>query len=198
MSILNTNAALRDSVRWAYSEAAKNPEAEHPFPTGRALAEELGYPPNLLSSLPAIATEAFAGVSAVAIFAGIPEGATVLDLGCGAGLDALIAARRVGSGGQVIGVDFSQLMLARAQQAATESGTDNVVLLLAGGEQLPLKANAIDVALVNGIFNLNPARGLIFRELARVVRPGGLVFAAELILREALSAEEQTQANWFA
>jgi arsenite methyltransferase len=198
MDILNTNSALRDSVRGAYSKAAKNPEAEHPFPTGRAFAAALGYPPDLLSSLPPIATEAFAGVSNVAIFADIPQGATVLDLGCGAGLDALTAARRVGSGGQVIGVDFSQLMLARARQAAIQNGTDNVVLWLAGGEQLPIKAHTIDIALVNGIFNLNPTRELIFRELARVVRPGGLVFAAELILREALSADEQTQVNWFA
>jgi len=115
------NQHLRNGVRQAYSDVAKNPQAEHPFPVGRQFAESLGYPPGLLADLPALAVEAFTGVSNVAIFADIPEGATVLDLGCGAGLDSLIAAKRVGPAGHVIGLDFSEPMLARAWQAAAEA-----------------------------------------------------------------------------
>lgn len=190
---------LRDGVRQAYSAAADNPQGDHPFPVGRQFAESLGYPSALLADLPAVAVEAFAGVSNVAIFADIPEGATVLDLGCGAGLDSLIAAQRVGPTGRVIGLDFSESMLARARQAAAETDLNNIEFQQADAETLLLEDASIDAALVNGIFNLNPARDLIFFELARVVRSGGAVYGAEIILREPLPPEEQaSETNWFA
>ncbi|MFQ5932270.1 MAG: methyltransferase domain-containing protein, partial [Nitrospiraceae bacterium] len=174
---------LRDGVRRAYSAAAVSPQDEHPFPVGRRFAESVGYPQDLLTRLPSASVDAFSGVSSVAVFADIPVGATVLDLGCGAGLDSLIAARRTGPQGKAIGVDFSDAMLARARQAAAEVGIDNVEYNQADAEKLPIENGSVDVALVNGIFNLNPARCEIFHELARVVRQGGAVYAAELILR---------------
>lgn len=190
---------LRAGVERAYSAAADRPQAEHPFPVGREFAQSLGYPAELLAQFPAAAVDAFAGVSNVAIFADIPLGATVLDLGCGAGLDSLIAARRTGPGGRVIGVDFSQSMLQRAGQAVAEMGLVNVKFRQAAAEALPLDNASIDVALVNGIFNLNPARDCIFQELARVMRPDGSVYAAEIILRELLPPEvQESEANWFA
>jgi SAM-dependent methyltransferase len=193
------NETLRDKVRAAYSAAAEKPVDKHPFPMGRVFAESLGYSATLLDSLPPIATEAFAGVSNVHTFAVIAEGATVLDVGCGAGLDSLLAARAVGPSGKVIGVDFSEAMLERARQAAKEAGVRNVVFEQSGAEQLPLASGSIDVAVVNGIFNLNPARDCIFRELARVVRVDGMVYAAELILNGPLPPNVmQTDADWFA
>lgn len=189
---------LREGVRKAYSRAAETPREEHPFPVGRRFAESLGYPKDVLDTLPQACVEAFAGVSNISVFADISEDATVLDLGCGAGLDTLIAARRVGSGGRVIGVDFSVSMLARAGEAAGEAGCENVSFYRADAEELPLEDGSVDVALVNGIFNLNPKRKAIFHELARVVRPGGEIYAAELILREPLPEEEKGEANWFA
>jgi arsenite methyltransferase len=189
---------LRSAVQKAYSVAAEKPLEKHAFPVGRVLAERLGYPAELLNTLPPISVEAFAGVSNVAVFAAIPAGATVLDLGCGAGLDSLIAARRVGRDGRVIGIDFSDSMLARARQAAAVLGVD-VTFCRSDAEQVPLESASVDVALVNGIFNLNPARAQIFVELARVVRPGGHVYAAELILREAVTKPDHfTEAEWFA
>ena len=189
---------LRDAVRSAYSAAAEHPLDKHAFPVGRVLAEGLGYPADLLDTLPAVSVDAFAGVSNLSVFAEIPAGAQVLDLGCGAGLDSLIAARRVRPDGQVIGVDFSEAMLARARQASAVASVA-VTLFRADAERLPLEDGSIDVALVNGIFNLNPARTEIFRELTRVVRPGGRAYAAELITREAASgAGEFSEADWFA
>jgi SAM-dependent methyltransferase len=189
---------LRSAVEKAYSAAAEQPLDKHAFPVGRVLAERLGYPTEMLETLPPVSVEAFAGVSNVAVFAAIAAGATVLDVGCGAGLDSLIAARRAGADGWVIGIDFSGAMLLRAHQAAAVFGVD-VTFCRGDAEQLPLEDAAVDVALVNGIFNLNPARSQIFRELARVVRPGGRVYAAELILREAVSKPGQfTEAEWFA
>ncbi|MBI4718861.1 MAG: methyltransferase domain-containing protein [Planctomycetes bacterium] len=192
-------AELRESVKTAYSAAAEHPGDEHPFPVGRPFAQSVGYDAKLLESLPRCAVEAFAGVSNVAVLAELFEGGTVLDLGCGAGLDTLIAARRVGLGGKVVGVDFSASMLARARRAALEAALANVEFELADAEALPLEDASVDVALVNGIFNLNPHRQAIFRELARVTRPEGNVFGAELILLEPLpAAERASPTNWFA
>jgi len=192
------SSQLRSAVQKAYSAASERPLQKHAFPVGRGLAEQLGYPVELLETVPPVSVEAFAGVSNVALFAAIPAAATVLDLGCGAGLDSLIAARRAGADGRVIGIDFSDSMLARARQAAAVFGVD-VTFFRGDAEQLPLDSAAVDVALVNGIFNLNPARAQIFRELARVVRPGGHVYGAELILREAVAKPGHfTEAEWFA
>ncbi len=190
---------IRTGVLRAYSTAAENPQAEHPFPVGRQFAENLGYSLEVLTGIPAVAVDAFAGVSNVAVFAEIPSGATVLDLGCGAGLDSLIAAQRVGPTGQVIGLDFSPTMLQRARQAAIEADIERVEFRHNDAENLDLEDASIDIALVNGIFNLNPTREQIFHELARVIRPGGAVYAAELILREPLPPEVQaSETNWFA
>ncbi len=191
-------ARLRSAVQGAYSAAADRPRDKHAFPLGRAFAESLGYPPELLAGLPPDSIDVFAGVSNVSVAASIPAGVAVLDLGCGAGLDSLIAAGRVGSEGHVIGVDFSAAMLARARRATAAIG-GNVGFVRADAERLPLQRASIDVALVNGIFNLNPAREEIFRELARVVRPGGFVYAAELILTEAVERTGPiSDSDWFA
>jgi len=190
---------LRDRVRGAYSIAAEHPDQKHAFPVGRQFAESIGYPADLLASLPSVACDAFAGVSNVSVFAEIPMGATVLDLGCGSGTDTLIAAGRVGASGKVIGVDFSGSMLSRARQAISESGIVNVELRESDAERLPIADGEIGVAIVNGIFNLNPAREAIFRELARVVRAAGTVYAAELILSQPLPPEARAnESDWFA
>ncbi|MCO6438610.1 MAG: methyltransferase domain-containing protein [Phycisphaerae bacterium] len=149
--------------------------------------------------MPAVAVEAFAGVSNVSMFADIPADSRVLDLGCGAGLDTLIAAQRTAANGRVIAVDFSDSMLDRARRAVTEAGTQNVDVRKGDAEELPAESASIDVVIINGIFNLNPAREAIFRELARVVRTNGRVFAAELILKEPLPENERRDVcNWFA
>src|SRR5437899_710299 len=100
----NDPVQLRAGVYQAYSAVAQQPQPEHPCAVGQDFAETLRYPKELLDRLPAAATEAFTGVSNVSLFADLPSGATVLDLGCGAGLDSLIAAERVGSTGKVIGI----------------------------------------------------------------------------------------------
>ncbi|MDQ7026027.1 MAG: methyltransferase domain-containing protein [Anaerolineae bacterium] len=189
---------LRQGVHDAYSKVALQPNGEHPFPTGSDFAAQIGYPSDFLDIIPQNAIQSFAGVSNVSIFADIPTGASVLDLGCGTGLDSHIAAQKVTNEGRVIGVDFSQAMLNQAQSATHESNTSNLSFVQAGGEKLPLADQTIDIALINGIFNLNPMRDMIFQELARVLRRGGLVFAAEIILSEPLADDERSQANWFA
>jgi SAM-dependent methyltransferase len=190
---------IRAGVREAYSAAARHPRREHPFPLGREFAESLGYPRSVLDDLPEVAVEAFTGVSNVSILAALAPGDTVLDLGCGAGLDSLVAARRVGPLGRVVGIDFSRAMLGRASGGIRTSGVHNIVLARAAAESLPLSDESIDVALINGMLNLNPARTEIFRELARAIVPGGVVYSAELILKEPLPESVRAdEASWFA
>jgi len=190
---------LRDGVHAVYSHVADSPAAEHPFKVGRVFAEGLGYPAEWLDRVPAASVEAFTGVSCVSVFADLPEGARVLDLGCGAGMDALIAAMRVGGAGHVTGLDFSAAMLARARSSAAQTGLRNVTFRAGDAERLPLDEAAVDVALVNGIINLNLEREQIMRELARVLRPGGALYCAETILREPLTDEERNNlTNWFS
>ena len=188
---------LRDEVHDAYSRIAVEPSGRHPFPVGRALTETVGYPAAWLARIPEAAIDAFAGISCLPCFADVPGGSQVLDLGCGSGLDSLLAAR---TASRVLGVDFSPQMLARARAAADSAGVTNVEYRLGAAEAIPAETGSIDVAIVNGIFNLNPARTEIFRELARVVRDGGCVFAAELILAQPLPADRPpaSQVDWFA
>ena len=190
---------LKEGVREAYSKAAEHPGEDHPFPVGRRFAESVGYPSDLLRQLPAASVGGFAGVSNLSIIAEIFEGATVLDLGCGGGLDSLISARRVGNQGQVLAVDFSPAMLKCAKQGLLESGMTNVRIFSGDAERLPIEDESVDVALANGIFNHNPERASIFSELARVVKPGGCVYVAEIILRDDLGQQvPASAANWFA
>ncbi len=190
---------LRESVRVAYSAAADVPGANHPFPIGAAFARELGYPDALLQRLPDEAVDSFAGVSSVSIQALLREGQDVIDIGCGAGLDSLIAAERLGPTGRLVGIDFSARMLERACRSARLLGLAQVAFVRASAEQLPFRDSSIDIALVNGIFNLNPFRDEIFRELGRVVRPGGHVVGAELVLGSNLPEHLKAgDANWFS
>lgn len=189
----------RDAVRRAYSNAARMPRGSHPFPVGRRFAKSVGYPTALLKTISSQSTESFSGVSNVAVYSDIQDADTVLDLGCGAGLDAIVVSRRVGPEGRVVGVDFSSEMIFKARRAVAETCADNLELVIATGEQLPLETGSFDLALVNGIFNLNPFRNQLFRELARVVRVGGRVWSAEIILKEPLSeAHRRSEAAWFA
>jgi arsenite methyltransferase len=190
---------LRAKVNGAYSAAATRPEQKHPFPIGRELAENLEYPSEVLDDVPYPSVEAFAGVSNVSLFAELPVGATVLDLGCGAGMDSIIAARRVGPTGRVTGIDFSEAMLARARAAKELVNLPYLQFQQGDAEYLPMADESIDVALVNGIFNLNPKRKEVFSELVRVLRPRGRAYVAELILTRPLpEGDHASESNWFA
>ncbi len=123
-----------------------------------------------------------------------PYGA-ILDVGCGAGLDAMVAASRAGPACRVVGVDFSREMVLRARRATEE--VPQISILTAEAGSLPLVADSIDLALVNGLFNLNPQRAALFSELARVVRPGGKVYAAEIVLNSDTEVA-RSRSNWFA
>lgn len=196
---VKTGESLEAGVREAYSRAALDPAGTHPFPVGRAFAESLGMPRDLLDRMPQISLDAYAGVSPVSVFAHLEPGSTVFDLGCGSGLDSLVAAERVGAAGRVIGIDFSRPMLDRARAGAGQAGIANVLFTQAAADKLPLASGSVDAVMANGIFNLNPRRAAIFSELGRVTRENGSMFAAELIIAEPLPEELKRGAdNWFS
>lgn len=194
-----TQDDLRKKVNDTYSAAAAEPQGRHPFPVGRRFAESIGYPPDLLDIFPEVVSDTFTGVSNVSIFAEIESGAAVLDIGCGAGLDSLIAARKTGPSGKVIGIDFSLTMNQKARQAAIDAGQENLEFYLAAAEDLPVREGSVDVILLNGIFNLNPYRDRIFKELFRTLKHGGRVYAAELLLKKpALTEQACSLDGWFS
>jgi len=196
---ITESAQLREGVLRAYSEAATNPQGKHPFPVGRWFAESIGYPVKILNSLPPLVAETFTGVSNVSIFAEIPEGSTVLDIGCGAGLDAFIASQKTGIRGHVIGIDFSDTMIQKAREATSKVNLNNIEFYCAAAEKLPFSNESVDVILVNGIFNLNPFRDQVFSELVRVIKTGGSVYAAELVLKKPQPAKKVHKLDdWFS
>ena len=192
------DSQLLDAVRQSYSRAADDPAGKHPFPVGRDFSESVGYPAHILDALPAATVNAFAGVSNVSIFADISQGSTVLDVGCGSGLDSLISAGKTGPSGRVIGVDFSESMLRKAREAAGVAGAE-IEFHCCDASQTPLEEGSIDVILVNGIFNLNPKREEIFAEMNRLLKAGGHVYAAELVLTSSIRRKGlRNLDDWFS
>jgi len=183
--------ALEELVRDAYSRVAAQPEQpEVPFPTGRLLAEGIGYPPELLDGMPESAVECCCGVSAVGVWADLREDDVVLDLGCGAGLDSFVAADRVA---RTVGVDFSESMLERARSV----GDARTTFHSCEAWHVPYPDASFTAVLMNGILNLNPRRADIVAEVKRLLAPGGRMYGAELVLTNPLEPGQKTMSNWF-
>src|SRR5204863_1731135 len=148
---------LRDEIQKTYTEVSTQPGEDFIFPTGRGWAEDLGYPQPELSNVPDATVDSFAGVANPHVLGRIEKGATVLDLGCGAGTDLLIAAQMVGPEGDVIGVDMTPAMLKRAMSSAREMGVaDRVELHESLIESLPLPDAEVDIVISNGVIDLVP------------------------------------------
>jgi SAM-dependent methyltransferase len=150
---------------------------------------EAYYSPEELAFLPRETVELALGVGNPLRYAGLREGETVLDLGCGAGIDTLLAARAVGPGGTAIGVDMTPQMAERARRNAKAAGLANVEIQEGTIEALPLPADSVDVAISNGVLNLSTRKSRVLAETMRVLKPGGRVAIADLVLDEALPEE---------
>jgi arsenite methyltransferase len=184
---------LRDEIRKTYTDVSTAPEQEFIFPTGRAWAQELGYPEPELAWIPQATVESFAGVANHWTLGRIEPGAVVVDLGCGAGTDLLIAAQMTGPTGRVIGVDMTATMLGRARQSATEMGLRNVELHQSLIEALPLDDASADVVISNGVIDLVPDKDAVLDEIDRVLRPGGRLQLADVIIHHEVSADARSR-----
>jgi arsenite methyltransferase len=180
---------LREEIRKTYSDVSTAPEQEFIFPTGRAWAQELGYPEPELSRVPDATVESFAGVANHWLLGPIESGSVVLDLGCGAGADLLIVAQMTGPTGRVIGVDMTASMLDRARTSADEMGLGNVALHEGLIESVPLEDASVDVVISNGVIDLVPDKDAVFDEIDRVLRPGGRLQVADVVIHHEVSED---------
>ena len=180
---------LREEIRRTYTDVSTEQDQEFIFPTGRGWAQELGYPEPELSRVPDATVESFAGVANHWALGRIAPGEVVLDLGCGAGTDLLIAAQMTGAGGRAIGVDMTTAMLERASASAREMGLVNVRFHEALIESLPLENASVDVVISNGVIDLVPDKDAVFDEIDRVLRPGGRLQFADVVIHQEVSED---------
>lgn len=182
-------ATLRRQIQEKYTEVARTPEVGFHFHMGRSLALMLDYDFADIDSLPSCSVESFAGTGNPFSMGRLNLGETVLDVGCGAGLDTLIAAQQVGGAGRVIAVDMTDAMLEQASAAVSEMGLTNIDLRKGMAEDLPVAAQSVDVVISNGVINLCPDKVAVMTEIHRVLRPGGRVQIADIIVHKEVPQE---------
>lgn len=191
---------MRGHVGETYSRLALDPAGRFHFHHGIDYAVGmLAYDRSELESLPGDTTARFAGLGNPLRIGPIPAGATVIDIGCGAGMDLLLAARRTGPGGKAIGIDATAAMRERALAGARADGVEDRVEIREGrAEALPVDDASVDVVISNGVINLTPDKSAAFAEIARVLRPGGRLYLADVAIDEELSDRARSDPDLWA
>lgn len=185
----NANA-IKDKIRQRFVKVAIDPTAPQRHPSGPASAKKLGYDPAEIDALPAVVVESFAGVGNPLGLHEVRPGATVVDIGCGAGVDSILAARKLGLSGRVIGVDMTQEMVKKATDNAVAAGVTNTEFHHGEADHLPVGDGAVDVVISNGVFNLCLDKPKVLAEVFRVLRPGGRLQMADILLGETVTDEQ--------
>ena len=180
---------LRRAIAAKYTEVATNPEVGFHFHTGRPLALMLGYPSEVIDQLPSATVASFAGMGNPFLFGALQAGEQVVDVGCGAGLDTLIAAQQVGPTGRVVAVDMTAEMRVKTELGARELGLSNVEVREGFAEALPVNDHTADVIISNGVVNLCPDKRAVFREMRRVLKPGGRIQIGDILVHKEVPQE---------
>ncbi|HXV62821.1 MAG TPA: methyltransferase domain-containing protein [Vicinamibacteria bacterium] len=178
---------LRAAIRDEYQMVAREPERGFHFHTGRKLAGILGYGDALLEGIPERAIESFAGTGNPFSLGELEPGERVVDVGCGAGMDSLIAARMVGPHGAVVGIDMTPEMVEKAEAARKEADLPNVEFRRGYVEELPVPDGWADAIISNGVFNLTPDKMRTLKEMARVLKPGGRLQLGDILVEKPVS-----------
>ena len=177
---------LRRAIQIEYAAVATEPQGDYHFHTGRGLAQFLGYDETWLEGVPESTIASFAGTGNPFRMRKLEPGERVVDVGCGAGMDSLIAARMTGPKGQVISVDMTPAMLHKAAAGARKAGIQNVTFREGFAEALPVADGWADVVISNGVLNLMPDKEAGLREMARVLRPGGRLQIGDILVDRAV------------
>jgi SAM-dependent methyltransferase len=177
---------LRSAIQAEYAEVAENPGKGFHFHTGRRLAGILEYPDEWLEAIPEASVESFAGTGNPFSLGSLRPGDRVVDVGCGAGIDSLIAAGMVGPEGRVIGVDMTPRMLEKSRRAAEVAGLDNVEFHEAYAEELPVPDGWADVVISNGVLNLMPDKPAVLGDMFRALKPGGRLQIGDILVQKAV------------
>jgi SAM-dependent methyltransferase len=171
---------LREQVRDKYRDVALTPHAEHHFHTGRPLTARLGYDQTVVDAFPDQAVESFAGVGNPFSMRRLAPGERVVDLGSGAGFDSFVAAGQVGATGEIVGIDMTPEMLTKSRGTAKELGFTHVSFREGLAEAIPVEDGWADAVISNGVINLCADKQVVFAEIHRVVRPGGVLQFADI------------------
>lgn len=177
---------LRHAIQEEYDEVASHPHKGFHFHTGRPLACMLEYQDEWLEGIPESCIESFAGTGNPFSLGELSSGERVVDVGCGAGIDSLIAAKKVGPDGRVVGVDMTPSMLKKARRAAGEAELKNVEFREGYAEALPVHDGWADVLISNGVLNLMPDKAAALEEMSRVLKPGGRLQIGDILVQKAL------------
>jgi SAM-dependent methyltransferase len=191
---------LRQLVRAEYDRVAREPQGKFHFHRGPQYASRmLRYDAQELATIPEESTACFAGVGNPHRMGPIAAGETILDIGCGAGMDLLLAAQRTGATGRAIGVDMTPAMIERAKAAALKAGLWETVEVRRGiAEELPIDSATIDVVISNGVLNLSADKVRAFSEVFRVLRPGGRFHLADVVVQRELSLDARSDVDLWA
>jgi SAM-dependent methyltransferase len=179
---------LRDEILSLYARVAEDPSGDFHFHRGPRYASEfLGYDLEALALLPEKSTVSFAGVANPHRMGPIEEGSVVLDIGCGAGMDLLLAARSIGRHGRAIGVDMTEAMVENARASSRAAGAANVEVRLGDAMSLPVEDATVDFVISNGVLNLTSNKAIAYGEVFRVLKPGGRFLYADIVVGSELS-----------
>lgn len=188
---------IQTEIKERFVKVALEPQAKQRHPTGPASAKRLGYDEAEIDAMPANVTESFCGVGNPLALGELRPGETVLDIGCGAGLDMILAARRVGLPGRVVGVDMIEPMIEKAKVNAVATGVTNAEFHHGEADRLPMADGSVDVVISNGVFNLCFDKPKVLTEVFRVLRPGGRIQMADILLDDGVTPQQvERKGTW--
>ncbi len=189
---------INESIREKYVQVAKTPDGQFEYPTGKKGLEALQYDGKLIGNLPDDVVASYCGVGNPFSLGKIEKGEKILDVGCGAGVDTILAAEKAGPEGEATGIDIVPEMIEKAESNRKMVDTDNVKFINTSGEKLPFSDDTFDVVISNGVINLIPDKKTAMTEIIRVLKPGGRLMMADQVATGSVRKDIRERiSSWF-